>query len=76
MTHDISKDNLMTDERALKLAVDRAALKWCGEKDRETFSSDVAYFKHNWRALPGLRKYVDEALAHLPADGGENAPEG
>lgn len=62
----------MHDERALKLAVDRAALKWCVEKRRETSLDDIRYFECNWRAFPGLRKYVDEALARLPADGGEN----
>ena len=34
----------------LDKAVSTAALTWCGEKDRETFQSDVDYFKHNWRA--------------------------
>jgi len=37
----------------------RAALAWCGKKDRETFPEDIAYFKNNWRALPGLRAYVE-----------------
>lgn len=50
-----------------------AAIRWCGEKDRETFPGDIEYFKHNWRALPGLRKFVaDEALrARTPALKGE-----
>ena len=46
----------------LDKAVSTAALTWCGEKDRETFQSDVDYFKHNWRALPGLTAYVDREL--------------
>ena len=46
----------------LDKAVSTAALTWCGEKDRETFQSDVDYFKHNWRALPGLTAYVDRVL--------------
>jgi hypothetical protein len=51
----------------LPKAVGAAAIKWCGEKDRETFPSDIEYFRTNWRALPGLRDYVLRALA--PADG-------
>ena len=50
----------------LPKAVGAAATKWCGEKDRETFQSDIEYFRTNWRALPGLRDYVLRALA--PAD--------
>lgn len=30
-----------------------AANKWCGDKERETFMSDVYYFRENWRALDG-----------------------
>ena len=41
--------------------IETAAIRWCGDKDRETFLGDIDYFKHNWRALPGLRKYVEEA---------------
>lgn len=45
--------------------VNEAAAAWCGQKDRETFSEDVAYFKHNWSAMPGLWPYVIRAaLAH------------
>lgn len=43
--------------------ISNAANKWCGEKDRETFYEDVIYFKHNWSALAGLRRYVEEAVA-------------
>ena len=50
----------------LPKAVGAAATKWCGEKDRETFQSDIEYFRTNWRDLPGLRDYVLRALA--PAD--------
>lgn len=53
----------------LPKAVGAAAIKWCGEKDRETFQSDIEYFRTNWRALPGLRDYVLRALALAPADG-------
>lgn len=35
-----------------------AANKWCGDKERETFLSDVTYFRNNWRALNGLKAYV------------------
>ena len=38
--------------------VARAAIKWCGQKDRETFPEDGIYFKMNWNALPGLRQFV------------------
>ena len=44
--------------------IETAAIRWCGDKDRETFLGDIDYFKHNWRALPGLRKYVEEAARH------------
>ena len=47
------------DTDALREAVNRAAVTWCGERDRETFSGDVTYFKNNWRAMPGLRRYVE-----------------
>lgn len=40
----------------------QAAIRWCGEKDRETFPEDVEYFRHNWSSLPGLRKYVDDVV--------------
>jgi hypothetical protein len=46
----------------LERAVYMAALKWCGEKDRETFPDDITYFKHNWRALAGLKEYVRAEL--------------
>ncbi len=41
----------------------RAAIKWCGQKDRETFPEDVAYFQHNWTALAGLRSFVEAEVA-------------
>lgn len=41
----------------------RAAIRWCGEKDRETFPEDITYFEHNWPALPGLYQYVAEEVA-------------
>lgn len=43
-------------------AVSRAAVTWCGEKDRETSLGDIIYFECNWRALPGLCDYVDREL--------------
>lgn len=55
-------------EAELDETVHRAAVKWCGEKDRETFPEDIAYFKHNWRTLPGFRDRVKtEALDALMA---------
>lgn len=38
--------------------VTRAAWAWRNDKDRETDSSDDAYFRANWRSLPGLGAYV------------------
>lgn len=38
--------------------INAAAQKWCGDKDRETFMSDVYYFRENWHALNGLKAYV------------------
>jgi len=52
----------------IKTAVERAAVKWCGDKDRETDNGDILYFKNNWSALAGLRQYVlDELAAALTA---------
>ncbi|ABF71341.1 p093 [Rhizobium phage 16-3] len=51
------------DPEVLRKAVNRAAIRWCGEKDRETFMGDIIYFRANWSALPGLKKYVEEELA-------------
>jgi hypothetical protein len=53
------------DKEALRQAIDKAAIRWCGEKERETFMSDVLYFKNNWTALPGLRAYVERELANV-----------
>lgn len=38
--------------------ISRAAWAWRNDKDRETDSSDDAYFRNNWQSLPGLRAYV------------------
>lgn len=38
--------------------ISRAALKWCGDKERETFMDDIRYFEAMWRSLPGLEAYV------------------
>jgi hypothetical protein len=54
-------------DRVDPLIVYRAAILWCSRKDRETFPDDITYFEHNWRALPGLRKVVDEVIAALIA---------
>lgn len=43
----------------------RAAIKWCGEKERETFPEDVEYFLCNWRAFPGFKARVDAEIAIL-----------
>ncbi len=42
--------------------IDKAATRWCGEKDRETFYEDILYFKNYWKYLPGLTKYVEEVI--------------
>jgi hypothetical protein len=49
-------------------AVDAAAVEWCGEKERETFPEDIAYFKHNWRSLPGFKERVDRHRAILQGE--------
>jgi hypothetical protein len=41
----------------------RAALKWCGQKGRETFMDDIRYFEAQWPYLPGLKAYVDREVA-------------
>ncbi len=38
--------------------ISRAAIAWCGAKERETFQADIDYFKVNWSALPGMRLWV------------------
>ena len=56
--------NTQEQARILESAVHRAAIKWCGEKERETFPEDTTYFKHNWRSLPGLnQRVIDELVA-------------
>lgn len=40
-----------------KEQIHRAAIAWCGAKERETFPADVEYFKRNW-TVPGLRLWV------------------
>lgn len=49
--------------------ISEAAVTWCGQKDRETFPEDIAYFKHNWSYLPGLWPYVIRA-AVAPSSAG------
>jgi hypothetical protein len=41
--------------------LDRAAAQWQGTKDG-WFEDHSAYFKENWRALPGLRKFVEAEI--------------
>lgn len=43
--------------------INAAAIKWCGEKERETFMSDILYFKNMWHSLPGLRAYVEREMS-------------
>lgn len=67
---------VLGDDKCLEMAVDRAAVEWCGDKERETFSSDIAYFKHNWRSSPGFRTRVAQCALRNPkvllgASGGE-----
>lgn len=45
--------------------IERAAYRWCGKKERETFLDDILYFRNNWKTLPGLKRYVDEEIAAL-----------
>ncbi len=57
----------MTDNTKYEVTqadIDAAAVRWCGDKERETFPEDIEYFKHNWSALPGLRKYVEKVARH------------
>ena len=46
-----------------KQQISRAAIRWCGNKERETDMDDIRYFEHNWRSLPGLRGYVEREVA-------------
>lgn len=46
----------------------RAAVAWCGEKERETFPEDIEYFRHNWHAFPGLRTFVDREITRAGAE--------
>lgn len=43
--------------------ITRAAHKWAGSKERETFYEDILYFSYNWSHLPGLKAYVDREVA-------------
>lgn len=52
----------MDEGEALTKAIYRAAVKWCGEKNRETFPEDIQYFKRNWKHLAGLRSRVDQEM--------------
>lgn len=44
--------------------VEAAALYWVSKKDRETFPEDIEYFRHNWRALDGMRHCVEAFARH------------
>lgn len=52
----------MKDREPTPEEVHRAAIAWCGQKERETFPEDVQYFEANWRALPGLLDYVQREI--------------
>lgn len=54
-----------TTDEIVREAVSAAAVEWCGEKERETFPEDIAYFEANWLALPGLKARVDKHLTAL-----------
>ena len=44
----------------------RAAVRWCGEKGRETFPEDIAFFKNTWRWADGFRaRVVAEAVRSI-----------
>lgn len=51
------------DPEKLRKAINRAAARWCNDKDRETFMEDIIYFRNNWSSLPGLNRYVEEEMA-------------
>lgn len=48
--------------------IERAALKWAGNKERETFPEDIAYFKFHWGCFDGLKRYVLEEAALTKGD--------
>jgi hypothetical protein len=50
----------------------QAAVEWCGEKERETFSSDIAYFMLNWRSLPGFLDRVQRLAVRAHLQKGES----
>lgn len=50
-----------------------AAIQWCGEKERETFPEDIAYFMNNWRWAAGFRARVERlAIRALQQKGPSN----
>lgn len=52
-----------TSGEPTRAQIDRAAILWCGDKERETDIDDIRYFRSNWRSLPGLRVYVEREVA-------------
>jgi hypothetical protein len=54
----------MTREH-LEAAVSNAAVKWCGEKERETSLDDITYFESNWRWMPGFKARVDAEVTAM-----------
>lgn len=46
--------------------VEAAAVRWCGQKDRETFPEDIEYFRRNWSSFPGLKKFVEQVMDETP----------
>ncbi len=49
-----------------------AGLRWCGDKERETFLEDEVYFRENWAAFPGLNEYVVREVAKRAEPGLRN----
>ena len=43
-----------------------AAIRWCGQKERETFPDDITYFQRNWSSLPGLKVFVEQVMSETP----------
>lgn len=47
--------------------IDRAALAWQSQKPTVGCEDQTQYFRKNWRALPGLERYVRAEIAKRPA---------
>lgn len=57
----------LDQQKPTETDISRAACAWVNTKDTPDFDgSQCLYFKHNWRSLPGLRKFVEaEVKARL-----------